>query len=258
VRGLELGAQRWQGEPQGGLAKQRRPIWSTEQRDGARIGKRDATALEDDDPIGRSLDQFAVAFLAFEQRPLGLPARGDVAGRTPVTEEPAGRIEDRLAAGRGEPADAIAVLVGVDEVPKRAPGRQVGEMGSPVVVARVAQSDLVAAPAQTRAHAFPGLVSIAVREPGKTQLGVHLPEPVGGGRGEVAKALFARAQRLFGALALGDLAAQIQTERVQPNQLDHDSGEIEQQETLLRLGVWSMTHRTPMFWPSWVVSGAPA
>jgi hypothetical protein len=107
-------------------------------------------------------------------------------------------------------------------------------MGIPVVVAGVAQPNLVAAPAQARAHAFPGLVQIAVRKPGETQLGVHLPEPVGGGRGEIAKALFARAQRLFGALALSDLAAQIQTERVQPNEFDHESGEIEQQESLLR------------------------
>ncbi len=105
-------------------------------------------------------------------------------------------------------------------------------MGAPVVVAGVVQPDLVAAPAQAGADAFPGLVSVAVREPGKAQLGVHLPEPVGGGRGEIAKALFARAQRLLGALALGDLVAQIQTGRVQLDQLDHDAGKIEQQEPL--------------------------
>ena len=121
-------------------------------------------------------------------------------------------------------------------------------MDIPVVVAGVVQPDLVAALAQARAHAFPGLVRIAVGEPGKTQLGVHLPEPVGSGRGEIAKALFARPQRLLGALALGDLVAQIQTERVQPHQLGHDAGKIEQQESLLGdrlLGVRSMTHSAP-------------
>src|SRR5688572_12663592 len=98
-------------------------------------------------------------------------------------------------------------------------------MAMPVVVAGVVQPDLVAALAQARADVLPGLVLVAVREPGKAQLGVRLPEPVGGSRGEITEALLARAQRLLGALALSDLVAQIQTERVQPDQLDHHAGE---------------------------------
>ncbi len=86
---LELAAQRWQGEPQRGLAKQRRPIGSAEEIDRARVGEGDPAALDDDDAVGRSLDQPAVAFLAVAQRLLGLPARGDVAGRTPIAAEPA-------------------------------------------------------------------------------------------------------------------------------------------------------------------------
>jgi hypothetical protein len=70
------------------LAKQRRLVGSTEKVNGARIGEGDATALYDDDPVGRSLDQPAVAFLAFPQRLLGLTARGDVARRTPVAAKP--------------------------------------------------------------------------------------------------------------------------------------------------------------------------
>jgi hypothetical protein len=86
---LELGAQGRQGEAQRGLAEQRHPVGSAEKLDGARIGEGDATALYDDDAVGRSLDQPPVALLAFPKCLLGLPARRDVARGPPITAEPA-------------------------------------------------------------------------------------------------------------------------------------------------------------------------
>jgi hypothetical protein len=177
-------------------------------------------------------DQPAVAFLALAQCLLGLPALGDVAGATAVAAEPARAVEDRLAARRGETTDAGAILVGVDEIPKWALRRQVGEMSIPVVVAGIAQSDLVAAPAQACGQAFADLAPILIREPGEAEMLVHLPEPVGSGLGEIAKTALARA-RLLGVRALGDRAAQLRAGRTQADAFDHEPRQIDQQAPLL-------------------------
>ncbi len=154
---------------------------------GAAVGDDDPLAVEQQHRVGQEIDQPPVALLGGAG--LFPPAHelGDVAAGAAVAPEPPGFVEQRLARD-AQPMVAGRAASAILELAERlaAEHQLLDPLGHrPIRLARrELHPGLAVVPGRVEAEPRPHTLG----QPSEAQLGVHLPEPVRGGQGEVLQA----------------------------------------------------------------------
>ena len=161
-----------------GLVEQQQPILAVEKRDGRGI-------------VFNRLQQ---QVLCLERHTTGTVFLGQIAAGAAIAEEFAVIFEQRHAADRPVLTLARWADVDVAEVAERPMCLQVIEMSFPLVGIGVAGTDLLAGLADGYFWIDAGHLAQALGHVAEPQIGIHLPEPVGGGGGKVAQSCLALAQ----------------------------------------------------------------
>src|SRR5215213_7139501 len=117
---------------------------------------------------------------------------GDVAADAAVAEEGAVGGKARLAADLEPAHAAVAMAVGIDEVPERPARQEIVDMGLPERPVGGVRGDVEAALADLAIGLDAGDLGKTTREIGEAQIRVHLPEPVGRDLGEIFEQTFER------------------------------------------------------------------
>ena len=148
------------------------------------------------------MHQRAEALLALAELALGVALPADVPPAAAVAAEAALGVEERHAAELRDPAPALGVPEGEGEVAERAVGVEIGQVRLPVVVLGIVEPPRGSRGPEDGLGHEAGHGLEAVGEPDEAVRLVGLPEPVGGGLGEVLEAALLlgpcrrRAQRL--------------------------------------------------------------
>ena len=123
---------------------------------------------------------------------LRLALGGDVAADAAVAEEGAVGGKARLAADLEPAHAAVAMTVGIDEVPERPARQEIVDMGLPERPVGGVRGDVEAALADLAIGLDAGDLGETAREIGEAQIRVHLPEPIGRDLGEIFEQTFER------------------------------------------------------------------
>ena len=151
-------------------------------------------AVEQRDRGGEVLDGLKQQILRLEGHAACAVLLRQVAPGAAVAEELAAAGKQRHAADRPVLPLARVVHVDVAEVTEGPVRREVVQVRLPLFRIGVAGAEILARLAEGEAGVDSGDLAQALRHEAEAQLGIHLPEPVGGGRGEVLQAGFALAQ----------------------------------------------------------------
>jgi hypothetical protein len=173
---------------------------------GRRVELHDPSLVVDaDDAVERGFEHRRLARLALAQSLLSLLARRDVPADAAVAAELALLVEDRRAAHADVAQHPVRPDARALQLAERLARRQHRLVLRPGTRQGRHVLELPARLADRRLPGVSGQIIGLCRKVGKAQVLVLLPVPVGGKRGQAAEARFARAQRVGGELAVGDV-----------------------------------------------------